>query len=59
MNDPRFIAIKEAMKKRRRAAYQVEAKECTKATFAQQKTSLRTTRDAAMKELMMSRTKPG
>ena len=56
-NDPRIIAIKEAMKKRRRAAYQ-EAKERRKAMVTQQKTKLRTTRDAAMKELVTPGTKP-
>jgi hypothetical protein len=63
-NDPRMIAIKEAMKLRQRAAYQV-AKERRKAAVAEQgrrekekarETKMRAERDAAMKDLVK---KPG
>jgi hypothetical protein len=63
--DPRMIAIKEAMKLRQRAAYQA-AKERRKAAVAEQdrkqrerQAEMRAAREAAMKELVKTETKPG
>lgn len=50
-NDPRLIAIKEAMKKRRREAYQA-AKERRKAAVAGQKEKQRAARDAEMQGML-------
>jgi hypothetical protein len=50
-NDPRLVAIKEAMKQRRRAAYQA-AKARRKAAIAEQKAKQRADRDAAIQELL-------
>ena len=56
-NDPRFIAIKEAMKKRQRAAYQV-AKERRKAAVADQKAKQRAAKAAAMAGMVAPGMKP-
>ena len=63
-NDPRFIAIKEAMKLRQRAAYQA-AKERRKAAVAEQdrkqrerQAEVRAARDAKMNNLVTPGTKP-
>jgi hypothetical protein len=57
-NDPRLLAIKEAMKRRRREAYQA-AKERKKAAIAERQAQTRAAKDAAMRESLKAGTKPG
>jgi hypothetical protein len=56
-NDPRLIAIKEAMKRRQREAYQV-AKERRKVALAERQAEKRATNDAAMRKSLGARVKP-
>lgn len=55
--DPRLIAIKEAVKRRRREIYQA-AKERKKAAVAEQKAKQRVAKDATMTDLVTPGTKP-
>jgi hypothetical protein len=57
-NDPRLIAIKEAMKMRRREAYQL-AKERKKVAIAERQAQTRAANDAAMRESLKTGPKRG